>query len=118
MSAGSKSVLASLWKVDDRATAVLMRRFYESMLQKGMSPAAALRAAQLQMMHEKGSNAPYYWAGFIIQGEYTNRIAINDRSWFRLPLLLMVFLSLITASVLVLRKRRRRISQIQSDGTE
>jgi CHAT domain-containing protein/tetratricopeptide (TPR) repeat protein len=116
MSAGSKSVLASLWKVDDRATAVLMRKFYESMLQKGMSPAAALRAAQLQMMHEKGSNAPYYWAGFVIQGEYTNRIAINGRSWFRVALVLLVFLSLITAGVVVLRKRRRRISQIQSNG--
>lgn len=118
MSAGSKSVLASLWKVDDRATAVLMHKFYESMLQEGMPPAAALRAAQLQMMHEQGLNAPYYWAGLIIQGEYTNRIAGNDRSSFRVVLVLLVLLSLIRAGVVVLRKRRRRISQTQSNGTE
>ena len=119
MSAGSKSVVSSLWKVDDRATAALMREFYESMLQQGMSPAAALRAAQLKMRQEKGTSAPYYWAGFVIQGEYTNRIAINHRSSFRVALMLLILLSLVTAGVVVLQKRkRRRILRTQSTGTE
>ena len=52
MSAEAKSVVASLWKVDDRATAALMRDFYEGMLQKGMTPAAALRSAKLKMMRK------------------------------------------------------------------
>jgi CHAT domain-containing protein/predicted negative regulator of RcsB-dependent stress response len=46
ISAGSKSVVASLWKVDDRATAALMAEFYEAMLQDGLPPAAALRRAK------------------------------------------------------------------------
>ena len=46
MYAGASSVVASLWKVDDEATAELMKRFYANMLQGGMTPAAALRAAQ------------------------------------------------------------------------
>jgi len=118
MSAGSKSVVSSLWKVDDRATAVLMREFYESMLQQGMTPAAALRSAQLKMIQDPRTSAPYYWAGFVIQGEYTNRIAIDHRSSFRVALVLLVLLSLITAGVLVFQKHKRRISSTQSSGTE
>src|SRR6185295_6516552 len=53
MAAGSKSVVASLWKVDDRATATLMADFYEAMLDKGMPPVAALRFAKLKMMRDK-----------------------------------------------------------------
>ena len=45
MYAGSKSVVASLWKVDDEATAELMKNFYASMLRDGLPPAEALRAA-------------------------------------------------------------------------
>src|SRR6185295_13830918 len=47
MYAGAPRVVASLWNVNDRATAELMRRFYRAMLSEGMRPAAALRAAQL-----------------------------------------------------------------------
>ena len=77
MSAGSNSVVASLWKVDDQATMILMADFYKSMLQKGMSPAAALRSAKLKMMRDKQWSAPYYWAGFVLQGEYANRIVVD-----------------------------------------
>jgi CHAT domain-containing protein/Tfp pilus assembly protein PilF len=48
--AGARSVIASLWKVDDRATQELMRRFYENLWQKKMGRIAALRAAQLWML--------------------------------------------------------------------
>ena len=106
MSAGSKSVVASLWKVDDRATAVLMGYFYDGMLKQGLSPAAALRAAQLKMMQDKRTNAPYYWAGFVLQGEYTNRIRVDDRSSFRVALALLLLLSLFTTGVLVFRRWR------------
>ena len=118
MSAGSKSVVSSLWKVDDRATADLMREFYQSMLQEGMSPAAALRSAQRKMMEKNGTSAPYYWAGFVIQGEYTNRIAIDDRSSYRMALALLVGLSLVTAGAVFWLKRKRRTSPAQSNGTE
>jgi CHAT domain-containing protein len=67
--AGSERVLASVWKVDDDATAELMRRFYEKMLKEGMTPAAALSAAQWSMARESRWSSPYYWAGFMLQGE-------------------------------------------------
>jgi CHAT domain-containing protein/tetratricopeptide (TPR) repeat protein len=69
MYAGSPRVVASLWKVDDDATAELMTGFYEKMLKGGMTPAAALRAAQAAMSGQRRWSHPYYWAGFIMQGE-------------------------------------------------
>lgn len=70
MYAGSPRVVASVWKVSDRATAELMKRFYQKMLKEGLRPAAALRAAQVSMLKEKQWAAPYYWAGFVLQGEW------------------------------------------------
>jgi CHAT domain-containing protein len=70
MYAGAARVVASLWRVDDRATAELMRRFYEAMLGEKLRPAAALRAAQVSMWKEKRWQAPYYWAAFTLQGEW------------------------------------------------
>jgi CHAT domain-containing protein/tetratricopeptide (TPR) repeat protein len=69
MYAGSKRVVASLWKVDDEATGELMRTFYKGMLQEGRSPADALRQAQLDQWHSRRWHAPYYWAAFVLQGE-------------------------------------------------
>ena len=70
MHAGVPRVVASLWKVSDQATAELMQRFYQKMLKDGMRPAAALRAAQISMAKEKQWAAAYYWAGFVLQGEW------------------------------------------------
>ena len=69
--AGSGRVVASLWPVDDAATAELMRRFYEGMLGKRrLAPAAALREAQLAVRSQRRWQAPFYWAGFQVQGEW------------------------------------------------
>lgn len=108
ISAGSNSVAASLWKVDDRATAILMRYFYDSMLQKGMSPAAALRSAKLRLMKDKQWRAPYYWAGFVLQGEYTNHIVVARHSWLRFGLVLLGLLILIVSVLLAIKKWMRR----------
>jgi CHAT domain-containing protein/tetratricopeptide (TPR) repeat protein len=70
MYAGAGAVVASLWKVDDEATAELMKLFYEGMFKRGLPPSAALREAQLSMWRQKRWRAPYYWAGFVIQGQY------------------------------------------------
>jgi CHAT domain-containing protein/tetratricopeptide (TPR) repeat protein len=70
MYAGSPRVAASLWKVDDAATAGLMAAFYRGMLKDGLAPAAALRRAQVQMLAQKQWQSPYYWAAFILQGEW------------------------------------------------
>jgi CHAT domain-containing protein len=74
MYAGASSVVASLWKVDDEATAELMKNFYSNMLQHGMPPSAALRAAQNTIRQQPQWRAPYYWAAFTLQGEYRNVI--------------------------------------------
>jgi CHAT domain-containing protein len=70
MYAGAPRVVTSLWKVSDTATAELMKRFYQKMLRERLRPAAALRAAQVSMLEEKQWAAPYYWAGFVLQGEW------------------------------------------------
>jgi CHAT domain-containing protein len=68
--AGASAVVATLWDVRDEATAELMKRFYRGMLKEGMHSAAALRAAQVSMWKDKRWEAPYYWAGFALQGEW------------------------------------------------
>lgn len=73
MYAGAAGVVASLWKVDDDATAELMQHFYEAMFNDGLSPAAALRKAQLELSQQKRWQSPFYWAGFVFQGQYVER---------------------------------------------
>lgn len=69
--AGAARVVASLWKVDDVATAEFMQTFYEGMLGEAhLPPPEALRAAQLKMMNDPRWQSPYYWAAFVIQGDY------------------------------------------------
>jgi CHAT domain-containing protein len=69
--AGASRVVASLWKVDDVATAEFMQIFYEGMLGKNkLTPSQALRTAQIKMMNDPRWKSPYYWAGFVLQGAY------------------------------------------------
>jgi CHAT domain-containing protein/tetratricopeptide (TPR) repeat protein len=70
MYAGTPRVMVSLWNVNDESTAALMSQFYQNKLAKGMTPAAALRQAQLEMLRNPKYQAPYYWAPFILQGEW------------------------------------------------
>jgi CHAT domain-containing protein len=73
--AGSKSVVASLWQVDDEATSELMGHFYRGLLKDGLTPAAALRAAKIEMLKRDDRRPPYFWAAFVLQGEYRERFA-------------------------------------------
>jgi len=70
MYAGASRVVASLWKVDDAATAELMERFYRGMESGGLRPAEALRRAQIEMWQQERWRFPYYWATFQIHGEW------------------------------------------------
>ncbi|MEW6128788.1 MAG: CHAT domain-containing protein [Acidobacteriota bacterium] len=70
MQAGAKRVVASLWNVNDKATAELMKRFYKKLLVDGLRPSAALRQAQIEMFQSKPWKSPYFWAGFTLQGEW------------------------------------------------
>ena len=66
LQAGARRVMSSLWAVSDRATRELMQAFYDSYLEAGLRPAAALRRAQLDIAGRQGWRDPYYWAGFAI----------------------------------------------------
>lgn len=68
--AGAERVMASLWLVEDRATAELMSRFYSAMFKEGLPPAAALRAAQLSVRGDPRWQDPFYWAPFVLQGDW------------------------------------------------
>jgi CHAT domain-containing protein/Tfp pilus assembly protein PilF len=71
MYAGARSVVASLWDARDEATSELMARLYSGLLKAGLAPSAALRSAQLSMLRDPRWRAPYYWAAFTLQGEWT-----------------------------------------------
>ena len=70
MYAGARRVIVSLWNVNDKATAALMQRLYMGMLRSGKTPAAALRAAQIEMLRTRQWQSPYFWAPFVMQGEW------------------------------------------------
>ena len=63
--AGAKSIITTLWEINDQKTAMLMPLFYEK-LENGENKSQALRKAQLQLMHDY--QEPYYWAGFVAYG--------------------------------------------------
>ncbi|HEY0461643.1 MAG TPA: CHAT domain-containing protein [Pyrinomonadaceae bacterium] len=105
--AGTKSVIASLWKVDDEATAKLMQHFYESLAQPGNSPSKALQIAKLKMASQKKWQHPYFWAGFVLQGEYKDTITFKT-SKASYPLIAGVLLALIVGASLVVYRIRKR----------
>jgi CHAT domain-containing protein/Tfp pilus assembly protein PilF len=67
--AGARSVLSSLWQIDDRRTEQLMTAFYRH-LQKGTRKDEALQAAQLELLQSRGGAAPFYWAAFVLNGDW------------------------------------------------
>jgi len=70
MYAGAPRVVVSFWNVSDRGTAHLMELFYHGVLGQGLRPAAALRLAQKEMLRSREWSSPYYWAGFVLEGEW------------------------------------------------
>lgn len=69
--AGASSVAVSLWSQQDGATAELMNQLYRRLLgTQRLTPAAALRAAQLEMLKSGRWPSPYFWAGFTLQGDW------------------------------------------------
>jgi hypothetical protein len=110
MYAGAQSTVASLWKVDDNATTELMRQFYDAMLNRGISPPAALRAAKQQMWEHPRWHHPFYWAAFVIQGEYAGTITRepDHSSTFAKLGFLVAALMLVVGGCLYFRRRLRR----------
>jgi CHAT domain-containing protein/predicted negative regulator of RcsB-dependent stress response len=109
MYAGSKSVMASLWKVDDKATAELMSHFYRAMLKERLSPAAALKAAQVAMWKDPRWRTPHYWAAFILQGEYAESIEIgSDTQETNKPIVLLLVVGALAIGCFYALRRRKK----------
>jgi CHAT domain-containing protein len=71
MYAGAPTVGVSLWSVADKSTADLMTDFYRRLLASGdVSSSAALREAQLSLIAGKKYSAPFYWAPFVLVGDW------------------------------------------------
>ncbi len=67
---GARSTIASLWSVSDRSTASLMISFYQELTKPGVTKAEALRRAQVALLHQDDYNSPYYWAPFVLLGNW------------------------------------------------
>ncbi|MBL1175747.1 CHAT domain-containing protein [Pantanalinema sp. GBBB05] len=67
---GARSTLATLWSVDDQSTAYLMAQFYQKLAQPSLTKAEALRQAQLALQKQPGFDHPYYWAPFVLVGNW------------------------------------------------
>jgi CHAT domain-containing protein/Tfp pilus assembly protein PilF len=68
--AGASRVVASLWWIDDRATAALMTELYRGLWIEGLRPAAALRKARLSVARQHRFRDPSYWGAFVLQGDW------------------------------------------------
>jgi CHAT domain-containing protein len=68
MAAGAQSVVVSLWGVNDRSTADLMRAFYTPLLTRGASRAQALAEAKRALLHSPETRSPFHWAPFVLIG--------------------------------------------------
>jgi CHAT domain-containing protein len=101
LSAGARGVVTSLWRVDDRATASLMERFYRN-LADGQEGAEGLRRAKLS-----DSRHPFYWAAFVLSGDGGVRLP-RVISWFTTlaAALLIAAIALVGAHFVRMQGRR------------
>lgn len=70
MRGGAKSTLASLWLVNDEATALLMEKFYQEIAKGNVNKAEALRRAQVAILKSEKFYDPYYWSAFVLVGNW------------------------------------------------
>ena len=110
MSAGAESVVGSLWKVDDKASAELMKYFYTFLIYDRMSLSEALRSAKLKMSTQPKWKSPYFWSGFVLQGEYRNNLQADSRPSSNLWMIakLMSALLFVIGVIFMLKKLMKR----------
>lgn len=115
--AGAPTVVATMWKVDDEASTLLMEHFYRE-LRNGVAPAVALGEAQRAVReHQEEGNrpyaAPYYWAGFVLYGEGSAPLwAPAPAPWWQANAHWLIgggalLIVLVTAAIWWARRRRR-----------
>jgi CHAT domain-containing protein len=73
---GARSVVSTLWPIDDRSTALFMDRFYGG-LSRGLSKSKSLQRAKIDMIHA-GYADPHYWAPFILNGDKRSSVGLQN----------------------------------------
>lgn len=106
LQAGAKSVVASLWKVDDYATRELMKNFYLELASGTVTTAEALRRAQIKLRQNPQYQSPFYWAAFTAQGDFQNTPRLADGFDYRIYGLLILPFALILTYIY---RRRLRL---------
>jgi len=106
--AGAPAVVASLWPVEDAATAALMVAFHRRM-QEGMGSGTALQAAQQSILADPPTAHPYYWAAFDLTGNPGGKLAATTPSDKGDGICgLSLALLLLAGSILIFRQRRTK----------
>lgn len=112
LQAGAKSVVSSLWKVDDAATKTLMTEFYTGVATNGLSTTAALRQAQIKMSQDSRYRSPFFWAAFTASGENAAAVKISSRrSGYAAIAIGVIAALLVTYAALRISKHKSRISK-------
>jgi hypothetical protein len=86
-----------------------MTRFYAAMLKDNLPPAAALRVAKESLRREKRWSAPYFWAAFVLQGEYREQVTVESKR-SKVPFIvsgLLLLLLCMSCGFYVIKKRKR-----------
>lgn len=107
---GSKAVLSTLWKVEDEASQILMKKFYEGIANQHLTPSESLMRAQIHLMEHPRFNSPFYWAAFTIHGDIDVRPRIEaTHSFFALAAsAAAVAFSAFGIGLVLYRRRRKR----------
>lgn len=103
LSAGTSCVVGTLWPVDDRVTARLVRLFYRE-LAAGGTVAQALRRAQDRLRADPATAHPFYWAGFVSIGEGAVRFPLEKRARYPYGVAVVV-IGLVLAAAHIRRRR-------------
>ncbi|HEY0462439.1 MAG TPA: CHAT domain-containing protein [Pyrinomonadaceae bacterium] len=102
---GAKSVMASLWKVEDGATLELMKNFYGTLADQHLTPSEALRRAQMKLRENPQYKSPFYWAAFTMQGDFRSVPKLSSGSFGFWVYLVPVFPLALAGSYLYRRRK-------------
>ncbi len=101
---GAKSVMASLWKVEDGATLELMKNFYGAMANEKLTPPQALRQAQIKLRQIPQYQSPFYWAAFTVQGDFRTVPEISNT--YGKAIYLFAFVPLLLIGIYLFRRTK------------
>jgi CHAT domain-containing protein/tetratricopeptide (TPR) repeat protein len=102
--AGAKSIIVSLWEVNDKYTSKLMKLFYQK-LSEGYDKSEALRLAKVEFIKKHSPN-PYYWAAFVLSGN-TSKLELESASAFS-PFIIPLLIGILFSILLYLIARRKK----------